>query len=38
MSRAAVSPRVFSIPPGAAFLPTLAEALASGRLAPGVRD
>ena len=30
-------PRVFSIPPGAAFLPTLAEALLSGRLVPDFR-
>ncbi|AZN97446.1 double-strand break repair protein AddB [Mesorhizobium sp. M9A.F.Ca.ET.002.03.1.2] len=29
--------RVFSIPPGAPFLPTLAEALLSGRLVPGFR-
>ena len=27
-------PRIFSIPPGAAFLPTLADALLSGRLVP----
>ena len=27
-------PRVFSIPTGAAFLPTLADALLSGRLVP----
>ncbi|RVB72605.1 MULTISPECIES: double-strand break repair protein AddB [unclassified Mesorhizobium] len=31
------SRRVFSIPPGAPFLPTLAEALLSGRLVPGFR-
>ncbi|CCV09970.1 double-strand break repair protein AddB [Mesorhizobium sp. STM 4661] len=31
------SRRVFSIPPGAPFLPTLAEALLSGRLIPGFR-
>ena len=30
-------PRVFSIPPGAAFLPTLADALLSGRLVPDFR-
>lgn len=29
------APRVFSIPPGAPFLPTLADALLSGRLIPG---
>jgi len=29
------APRVVSIPPGAAFLPTLADALLSGRLVPG---
>ncbi|QIA20659.1 double-strand break repair protein AddB [Mesorhizobium sp. AA22] len=29
--------RVFSIPPGAPFLPTLAKALLSGRLVPGFR-
>ena len=28
-------PRLFSIPPGAPFLPTLAEAVLSGRLVPG---
>nr|MDQ2705387.1 double-strand break repair protein AddB [Pseudomonadota bacterium] len=28
-------PRVFSIPPGAAFLPTLADALLASRLVPG---
>ena len=32
-----VLPRVFSIPPGAAFLPTLADALLSGRLVPDFR-
>ena len=32
-----VLPRVFSIPPGAAFLPTLADALLSGRLLPDFR-
>ena len=32
-----VLPRVFSIPPGSAFLPTLADALLSGRLLPGFR-
>ncbi|MER9304058.1 double-strand break repair protein AddB [Mesorhizobium sp. M0496] len=31
------SSRVFSIPPGAPFLPTLAEALLDGRLVPGFR-
>ncbi|TIS60141.1 double-strand break repair protein AddB [Mesorhizobium sp.] len=31
------SRRVFSIPPGAPFLPTLAEALLAGRLVPGFR-
>ncbi|RUX79962.1 double-strand break repair protein AddB [Mesorhizobium sp. M7A.F.Ca.CA.004.08.2.1] len=31
------SSRVFSIPPGAPFLPTLAEALLAGRLVPGFR-
>lgn len=31
------SRRVYSIPPGAPFLPTLAEALLSGRLVPGFR-
>jgi ATP-dependent helicase/nuclease subunit B len=31
------APRVLSIPPGAAFLPTLAEALLGGRLVPGFR-
>ncbi|MER9327768.1 double-strand break repair protein AddB [Mesorhizobium sp. M0488] len=31
------SSRVFSIPPGAPFLPTLAEALLAGRLIPGFR-
>ncbi|TIT73332.1 MAG: hypothetical protein E5W57_28355, partial [Mesorhizobium sp.] len=31
------SRRVFSIPPGAPFLPTLAEALLDGRLIPGFR-
>ncbi|RWH51018.1 MAG: double-strand break repair protein AddB, partial [Mesorhizobium sp.] len=31
------SRRVFSIPPGAPFLPTLAEALLSGRLVPDFR-
>ncbi|MGX9574619.1 double-strand break repair protein AddB [Mesorhizobium sp. f-mel] len=31
------SRRVFSIPPGAPFLPTLAKALLSGRLVPGFR-
>lgn len=30
-------PRVFSIPPGVRFLPTLAEALMSGELVPGFR-
>jgi len=30
-----MSPRVLSIPAGAAFLPTLADALLSGRLVPG---
>lgn len=30
-------PRVFTIPPGVPFLPTLAEALAGGRLVPGFR-
>jgi ATP-dependent helicase/nuclease subunit B len=30
-------PRVFSIPPAVAFLPTLAEALNDGRLVPGFR-
>jgi ATP-dependent helicase/nuclease subunit B len=30
-------PRVFSIPPGVAFLPTLAEALNGGRLVPDFR-
>jgi ATP-dependent helicase/nuclease subunit B len=30
-------PRVFSIQPGASFLPTLVEALLSGRLVPGFR-
>src|SRR5690606_5340712 len=30
----AIIPRVFSIPPSAAFLPTLAQALVSGRLVP----
>ncbi|TIR14988.1 MAG: hypothetical protein E5X34_30770, partial [Mesorhizobium sp.] len=29
--------RVLSIPPGAPFLPTLAEALLDGRLIPGFR-
>ncbi|HEY5819947.1 MAG TPA: double-strand break repair protein AddB [Mesorhizobium sp.] len=29
------TPRVFSIPPGAPFLPTLAESLKSGRIIPG---
>jgi ATP-dependent helicase/nuclease subunit B len=29
------SPRVFSIPPGAPFLPTLAEAIATGAIVPG---
>jgi ATP-dependent helicase/nuclease subunit B len=29
------SPRVFTIPPGARFLPTLAEALLSGKIVPG---
>lgn len=33
----AAPPRVFSIAPGAAFLPTLAEGLVSGRLVPGFR-
>ncbi len=33
----AALPRVFSIPPGAPFLPTLAEALLSGRLVPDFR-
>jgi ATP-dependent helicase/nuclease subunit B len=32
-----VLPRVFSIPPGTAFLPTLADALLSGRLVPDFR-
>ena len=32
-----VLPRVFSIPPGSAFLPTLADALLSGRLLPDFR-
>ena len=31
------APRVFSIPPGAPFLPTLADALLDGRLVPGFR-
>jgi ATP-dependent helicase/nuclease subunit B len=31
------APRIFSIPPGAPFLPTLAEALLSGTLVPGFR-
>jgi ATP-dependent helicase/nuclease subunit B len=31
------TPRVLSIPPGAPFLPTLAEALLSGALVPGFR-
>ncbi|HWK63924.1 MAG TPA: double-strand break repair protein AddB [Rhizobiaceae bacterium] len=31
------SPRVFSIPPGVRFLPTLAEALLSGEIVPGFR-
>ncbi|MFO1150116.1 MAG: double-strand break repair protein AddB [Alsobacter sp.] len=31
-------PRLFSIQPGAAFLPTLADALLAGRLAPGWPD
>ena len=31
------APRVLSIPPGAAFLPTLADALLSGRLVPDFR-
>lgn len=31
------APRVLSIPPGAAFLPTLAEALLDGSLVPGFR-
>lgn len=31
------SRRVFSIPPGAPFLPTLADALLAGRLVPGFR-
>jgi ATP-dependent helicase/nuclease subunit B len=31
-------PRVLSIPPGVAFLPTLADALLSGRLVPDFRD
>jgi ATP-dependent helicase/nuclease subunit B len=35
---AAGRPRVFSIPPGAAFLPALAEALLAGRLVPGWPD
>lgn len=35
MSAAASSVRVFSIPPGAPFLPTLVHALADGRLVPG---
>lgn len=30
-------PRVWSIPPGCAFLPTLAQALAEGRLVPGFK-
>ncbi|MBS7696970.1 MULTISPECIES: double-strand break repair protein AddB [unclassified Chelatococcus] len=33
----APSPRVFTIAPGAPFLPTLVEALASGRLVPGLQ-
>ena len=37
MSGIAVTPRVFSTPSGAAFLPTLAEALNGGRLVPGFR-
>lgn len=35
---AAALPRVLSIPPGAAFLPTLADALLSGALVPDFRD
>lgn len=31
------SPRVFSIPPGVRFLPTLAETLLSGEIVPGFR-
>ena len=31
----AAAPRLFTIAPGAPFLPTLAEALVSGRLVPG---
>jgi ATP-dependent helicase/nuclease subunit B len=31
------APRVLSIPPGAPFLPTLADALAAGELVPGFR-
>lgn len=31
-------PRVFTIPPGAPFLPTLADALLDGRLVPGFPD
>jgi len=33
-----VAPRLFTIAPGAAFLPTLADALFAGRLVPGFRD
>ena len=33
-----VAPRLFTIAPGAAFLPTLAEALVAGRLVPGFQD
>jgi ATP-dependent helicase/nuclease subunit B len=36
MSRASL-PRVFTIPPGAPFLATLADALVGGRLVPGFR-
>jgi len=35
MPEAAVAPRVFTIPPSAPFLPTLAEALLGGTLVPG---
>src|SRR5258708_14945798 len=35
---AATRPRVFTIPAGAPFLPTLADALVSGRLAPLASD
>ncbi|MCX7302749.1 MAG: double-strand break repair protein AddB [Hyphomicrobiales bacterium] len=33
-----VAPRLFTIAPGASFLPTLAEALVAGRLVPGFHD